>query len=191
MAISATRSLVKPKLVLAILIAVVTLAGCVVLQPKVAPPSPETDAQPLPFKGRLGDGDPTELPRSVAMSLSDNSPVSFMYREELTHADHHASMTASAFNPLTYAGYPLGEYTVTAFASLSIVEGEKVLGDYTAHAHLSESYSLYAAPTHKDLDEAARAAARRQIDQDLESDRNRLWKEFANSPSPAIGAAGK
>ena len=179
----------KRGFILAAFLAATAAFGCVVVQPTIAPPASEAHAEPLPFKGRLADGDPAQLPPSVAMSLSDTSPVSFLYREELTHEDHHSSMAWSALNPLTYAGYPTGEYAVTAFASLSIVEGEKVLGDYTAQVHLSESYNLYAEPTHKELDDAARAAARRQVDRYLYNDRDRLAQQFANPAQTATGAA--
>src|SRR6266849_6002512 len=51
------------------------------IEPKVV----EMPAHPLPFKGRLLEGDPNDVPPAVAMSLSSTSPVTFTYREELTH----------------------------------------------------------------------------------------------------------
>src|SRR5690349_21150489 len=51
------------------------------------PPLPETAPVPLPFKGRLLDGNPRALPPAVAASLSDSSNIVFNYREELSH-DH-------------------------------------------------------------------------------------------------------
>ena len=51
-------------------------------------------ARPLPFKGRLVDGDPDELPPAVAMSLSNASTVTFSYREELTHDEYHIPLIA-------------------------------------------------------------------------------------------------
>src|SRR6266851_9933267 len=55
------------------------MAGAPASQVSVVQP-----ARPLPFKGRLVDGDPGELPPAVAMSLSNTSTVTFSYREELT-----------------------------------------------------------------------------------------------------------
>src|SRR5258706_2746415 len=66
-----------------------------VIEPKVV----EAPAHPLPFKGRLVDGDPSDLPHAVAMSLSSNSPVTFTYREELTHDDYHVPLYISALDP--------------------------------------------------------------------------------------------
>src|SRR5579863_638329 len=122
------------------------------VEPKVV----DAPAHPLPFKGRLVDGDPQDLPPAVAMSLSSNSPVTFTYREELTHDDYHVPLIVSALDPANLVGAPLGEYGVTAFASLSINDGEQVLGDYTAKEHVSKSYNLYSQPTHKELEDAAR-----------------------------------
>ena len=148
-----------------------------IIEPKVA----EAPARPLPFKGRLVEGDPQDLPPAVAMSLSSTSPVTFTYREELTHDDYHVPLIVSALDPANLVGAPLGEYGVTAFASLSINDGEQVLGDYTAKEHVSKSYNLYSQPTHKELEDAARAAVRQKIDQKLYDDENRLAGLAANS----------
>ncbi len=142
-------------------------------------------AQPLPFKGRLADGDPGELPPSVALSLSNNSNVVFSYREELTHDEYHIPLWFSALDPVTFFGSPLGDYGVTAFASLSVAQGDRVLRDYTAKVHVSKSYNLYSEPTHKQLEEDARAAVRARIDQKLHRDADRLGQEIASSANGA------
>ena len=136
--------------------------GCAIQQPVAT--TPPAVAHPLPFKGKLIDGNPAELPPVVAMSLSNASRVTFSYREELTHDEHHTPMILSALNPLIYGGYPLGEYEVAAFATLSIFDGDRLIGDYTAQAHITKPYSLYSQPTHRELDAAARAAVRDEID---------------------------
>src|SRR5690348_2978055 len=142
-------------------------------------------ARPLPFKGRLVDGDPDELPPAVAMSLSNTSTVTFSYREELTHDEYHIPLIVSALDPVTYFGAPLGDYGVTAFASLSITNGDRVLGDYTAKAYISKSYTLYSEPTHAELERAARAAVRERIDQKLYRDANRLAAAAGSATPPA------
>ena len=101
------------------------------------------------------------------MSLSDTSPVTFTYREELTHDDYHVPLAISALDPANLVGAPLGDIGVTAFASLSISAGDTVIGDYTAKEHASKSYNMYAHPTHKEVDDAARVAVRQRIDQKL------------------------
>lgn len=149
--------------------------------------APSAPATPLPFKGRLAQGDPSELPPDVAASLSDNSPVTFMYREELTHDERHPSMLATALAPSTYSGAALGEYGVSAFASLSILDGDRILGDYTAQARVAQPYSLFSAPTHKQLEQAARAAVRQKIDEKLEADAGRLARAIATPPAAHAG----
>ncbi len=152
--------------------------GCAPQQPYVPAPqiadtqprSPRVGTLGLPYKGRLVEGDPTELPPAIARSLSDDAPRSFSYREELTHDEYHIPMVISALDPVTYLGSPLGDYGVTAFASLTIFEGNKVIGDYTAKAHLSKSYNLYSEPKHSELDRAAREAVRNRIDRKLDED---------------------
>jgi hypothetical protein len=175
--------------ILALLLATAVAFGCSVQQPAAAPEAvAQTPARPLPFKGRLAQGDASEVPPAVAMSLSSTSSVTFSYREELTHDDYHVPLIVSAFDPVTYVGAPLGDLGVTAFASLSIVDGDRVLGDYTAKVHVSKSYSLYSEPTHKEVEEAARAAVREKIDQKLYRDADRLAQAVAGSgtlPSPA------
>jgi hypothetical protein len=148
-------------------------------------------ARPLPFKGRLVDGDPDELPPAVAMSLSNTSTVTFSYREELTHDEYHIPLIVSALDPVTYFGAPLGDYGVTVFASLSIVDGDRILGDYTAKAYVSKSYSLYSEPTHAELERAARAAVRERIDQKLYRDANRLAHAAAGPGRPTAVPIGK
>jgi hypothetical protein len=157
-------------LALAAFLASTGVSACTLQQPRVAPPFAEAPAQPLPFKGRLIDGDPAELPRTVAMSISQSSTVTFAYREELTHDEYHIPLWFSALDPVTYVGAPLGDYGVTAFASLSIVDGDRVLGDYTAKAHVEKSYNLYSEPTHQEVERAARVAVRESIDQKLYRD---------------------
>jgi len=158
-------------------------SGCAVVPQTV--PAPQTPVRPLPFKGRLVDGDPSELPPAVAMSLSSTSPVTFHYREELTHDEYHIPLILSAIDPVTYIGAPLGDYGVTAFVSLSIIDAGRVLGDYTAKVHVSQPYNLYSAPTHRELEQAALAAARDKIDQKLYSDADRLTQAIAADPKPA------
>jgi hypothetical protein len=148
-------------------------------------------ARPLPFKGRLVDGDPDELPPAVAMSLSNTSTVTFSYREELTHDEYHIPLIVSALDPVTYFGAPLGDYGVTAFASLSIVDGDRILGDYTAKAYVSKSYTLYSEPTHAELERAARAAVRERIDQKLYRDAKRLAQAAAGSAPPSAASISK
>jgi hypothetical protein len=133
-----------------------------------------TPARPLPFKGRLLDGNPAQLPPMVAMSLTDQSQITFSYREELTHEEHHTPMILSAIDPLTYAGYPMGEYGVIAVASLSIFYGGRLIGDYKAQSRVTKPYSMYAQPTHRELDDAVRVAVREKIDRELYADSARL-----------------
>src|SRR5271155_5651754 len=179
------------RLALILVVAATAVLGCGVQQPAPAPQVEQTPAHPLPFKGRLVDGDPGELPPSVAMSLSSKSAVTFSYREELTHGEYHIPLLISAVDPVTLFGAPLGDYGVTAFATLSIMDGDKVLGDYTAKAHVSKSYSLYSEPTHAELERAARAAVREKIDQKMYHDADRLAQAVAGAGQAANGAVGQ
>jgi hypothetical protein len=126
-------------------------------------------------------GSANELPPAVAMSLSPDSPISFSYREELTHNEYHIPLAVTALDPVTYLGAPLGDYGVTAFASLSIFDGDRVLGDYTAKAFVSKSYSLYTEPTHKELEQAARSSVRQKIEEKLCRDHDRLAQAAASA----------
>ncbi|MGA7870174.1 MAG: hypothetical protein WCA22_04670 [Candidatus Binatus sp.] len=156
----------------------------------IAPKVVDVPAHPLPFKGKLLSGDPAELPPAVAMSLSDTAPVTFTYREELTHDDYHVPLIVSALDPANLVGAPLGDIGTTAFASLSISAGDTILGDYTAKEHVSKSYNMYSQPTHKEVDDAARAAVRQRIDQKLYRDEARLAQAVASaakSPTVSVG----
>jgi len=176
-----------------LVLALLSGPGCA-LQPAVRPPpaaSAEMAAHPLPFKGRLAPGDPGELPPAVAMSLSAASPITFQYREELSHDEYHIPLYVSAFDPVTYFGSPLGDYGVTAFASLTIIGANgKVVADYTRRAYVSKSYNLYTEPTHRELEDAARMAVRSKIDQSLYNDSDRLARVLAITPgsSPEGGS---
>ena len=172
-------------------LAAAVASGCAVQQSSVVPAVAEAPAHPLPFKGRLANGDVSAVPPAVAMSLSNDSTVTFSYREELTHDDYHIPLIVTALDPVTYVGAPLGDLGVTAFASLSITDGDRVLGDYTAKVHVSKSYTLYKEPTHREVEEAARAAVREKIDQKLYRDEGRLAEAVAGSSQPAAPAADK
>jgi len=150
----------------------------------VAPAEPFVEHS-LPFKGRLVSGDANELPPAIAMSLSPDSPISFSYREELTHNEYHIPLAVTALDPVTYFGAPLGDYGVTAFASLSIFNGNQVLGDYTAKAFVSKSYTLYSEPAHKELEQAARSSVRKKIEEKLYRDQDRLAQAAASNNSTA------
>jgi hypothetical protein len=155
----------------------------------IAPKVVDVPAHALPFKGKLLSGDPDDLPPAVAMSLSDNSPLTFTYREELTHDDYHVPLAISALDPANLIGAPLGDIGVTAFASLSISDGDTILGDYTAKEHVSKSYNMYSQPTHKEVDDAARIAVRQRIEQKLYKDEARLANAVASagkSPTASI-----
>lgn len=157
----------------------------------IAPRVDNVPAHPLPFKGKLLSGDPAELPPAVAMSLSDNSPVTFTYREELTHDDYHIPYVVSTFDPGSWLGDPVGDIGATAFASLSISVGDTILADYTAKEHVSKSYSLYTQATHKEVDDAARAAVRQRIDQKIIKDEARLAQAVANAGKSPTASAGQ
>jgi hypothetical protein len=146
-----------------------------------AAPAP---AHPLPFRLSPMTGRADGLPPAIAMSLGQHSNLTFVYREELQHSEEHTPLYLSAFNPATYAGSPLGKFTVTADATLSIFDGARAVGDYHARATVSQSYSLYAEPTHRELEDAARAAVRDKIDRELYADADRLAR-IAGNPSPA------
>lgn len=159
-----------------------------VIAPKVA----DVPAHPLPFKGRLLSGDPNELPPAVAMSLSDSSPVTFTYREELTHDDYHLPLLFSAVDPGSWVGNPVGDIGVTAFASLSISAGDTIIGDYTAKEHVSKSYSFYTQASHKEIDDAARVAVRQRLDQKIYEDEARLAQAAASArKSPTASVVDK
>jgi hypothetical protein len=154
-------------------------------------PAASADPAPsyrLPFSGRLVEGDSDELPASLAGALADNSPVTFAYREQLTHDEYHIPLIVSALDPVTYVGAPLGDFGVTAFATLTIRDGDALLGDYTAKAFVSRPYTLYSGPTHRELEDAARAAVRAKIDDTLARDADHLVQEVKQSsgtaPSP-------
>jgi hypothetical protein len=147
----------------------------------IAPKVVDVPAHPLPFKGKLLSGDPNELPPAVAMSLSDSSPVTFTYREELTHDDYHIPLLLSAVDPGSWVGNPTGDIGVTAFASLSITAGDTIIGDYTAKEHVSKSYSLYTQASHKEVDDAARVAVRQRLDQKIYADEARLAQAAASA----------
>ena len=152
------------------------VAGCAT-QPHLVAPIADAHpiaARPLPYKGRLVEGDPTELPPAIARSLSNDAPLKFSYREELTHDEYHVPMILTAWDPATYIGAPLGDYGVTAFATLTIFAGNKVVGEYTAKAYVAKSYNLYSEPKHSELERAARDAVRERIDQKLYDDADRV-----------------
>jgi len=145
-------------------------------------------ASRLPFKGKLTDGDVGELPPAVAAALAPDAVVSFSYREQLTHDEYHIPLLLSALDPVTYAGAPLGDYGVTAFAFLTITRGDTVLGSYTAKAYVSKSYSIYSEPSHSEVETAARVAVRDKIDARLYRDASRV-AELIDAPPPAATGA--
>lgn len=124
-----------------------------------------------------------ELPPAIAMSLGHNSHLTFVYSEQLRHGEEHTPLYLSALNPATYFGVPLGKYTVTADARLSIFDGSRAIGDYHAQATVTESYNLYAEPTHLELETAARTEVRNKIDRELYADAGRLARTAASPPS--------
>jgi hypothetical protein len=176
------------------LIAMLAVAGtgCGIQQPihDSTAVQPEI-VRPLPFHVRLLEGNPDELPPAMAMALSNDAAVTFSYREELTHDEYHIPLYVSAFDPVTYFGAPLGDFGVTASASLSIFKGDTPLGDYTAKAHVSKSYSLYAEPTHRELEQAARTEVRSRIDEKLYRDMDRLRQAAASAQASAPAEPGR
>jgi len=194
------------KLVPLALMLAVALAGCTAQQapmtvtPQVGDPQPQsvdasalnaeahasTPARALPYKGRLVAGDPSELPPAVAASLSKDGPLTFSYREELTHDEYHIPYIFSSFDPVTYLGAPLGDYAVTATATLTISQGDRTIADYTAKARVSKSYNIYSEPKHSEVERAARDEVRRRIDQKLYDDAAHIGSGNPAAPSPSL-----
>ncbi len=187
---------------LAILV-VFALAGCSAQKVDPVASRPNTSADPaenqvitaqalpvapLPFPVQLAQGDPTELPPVIAASLSNKSPITFTYREELTHDDYHIPLLLTAIDPLTYLGSRQGDFGVTAFAALTIFAGDRVIGDYTAKDRVSRSYTMYSHPTHASLERDARIAVRQDIDAQLQKDASKLAQE-ARSPESSQARA--
>jgi hypothetical protein len=146
---------------------------------------PIAPVRALPYKGRLVEGDPTELPPAIAAALAKDAPLKFTYREELTHDEYHIPPIVTAFDPVTYLGAPLGDYSVTASATLTISEGNRTIADYTAKARVSKSYNVYSEPKHSELERAARDAVRKRIEQKLYADADRI-AHSAGTPSPSL-----
>jgi hypothetical protein len=180
--------------ILGLLLGAALVAGCTLRQTTTAAASGSDSSQPssapvaaaanvtpavpqLPFKGRLVQGDRDELPPALAAALAENSPVTFAYREQLSHDEYHIPLIVSALDPVTWFGAPLGDFGVTAFATLTVSDGDAVLADYTAKAFVSRPYTLYSSPTHRELETAARAAVRAKIDEKLGRDADRLAQE--------------
>ncbi|HYB91372.1 MAG TPA: hypothetical protein VEC38_10030 [Candidatus Binataceae bacterium] len=168
-----------------IALAALAAIGCSVQQPAMAPEAAPAPVRALAFRGRLVAGDRDALPPAVALSLADKSRVTFSYREELSHDEHHVPLWYSALDPVTYAGVPLGDFGVSAFAMLSVFVGEQAIGDYTAQAYVSKSYSLYSEPTHSELEQSARAKVRDEIDRKLYRDEERLTRAISASDAAA------
>jgi hypothetical protein len=158
------------------------LVGCVTM--RSAPPTPEV-ALELPFKGRLLGVPSAQAPPAIAASISCSSSIIFSYREELSHEHHTVPMVLSALNPLTYLGAPTGTTGVTAFADLSISDGDRVIGDYTAAVHATADYSIFSGESYLELDREARAQVRREIDDKVIADLDRLTRQIAaRGPQP-------
>jgi hypothetical protein len=176
-----------------LLLGLILASGCALSTPVPAVRvAAMADASPrvLPFKGRLASGNPAELPPAVAASLDPGAPITFQYREELSHDEYHIPLWVSAFDPVTYFGSPMGDFGVTAFASLAIMNANgAVVADYTRRAYVSKSYNLYAEPTHRELEQAARDAVRTKIDQSLYSDSGRLARILSADPPRSTAAS--
>jgi hypothetical protein len=165
---------------IAILMFALAIPGCATQPPPVSPSS-SVPTRPLPFKGRLREGNPQDLPPAVAISLDPNSPISFSYREELTHEDQHRSMMVAGFDPRSYFGHPIGEYAVTASAMLAIYDGDRLIAVFAAQARAQQSYTMYSQPTHREVEDQARAEVRDQIDLKLYRDYARLARSLTGS----------
>ena len=105
------------------------------------------------------------------MSLTKESTVGYLPRTALKSIIPRRFVS---IDPLTYAGRPTGEYKVRAVASLSILDHDRVLGEYTAQTNVTKSYGLFSQPTHREIDDEAKAAVRAEIDRKLSSDAWRL-----------------
>lgn len=172
------------RLVPALAALAICLAGCAGVRFDPPPPAALVEPLPLPFKGRLEGAAPSEVPAAVAAALSDSSPITFHYREELSHDRYTVALWLSALDPLTYFGYPLGNYQAIAFASLSITEDGRVLGDYTARVRVTGDYTIYSGPTYRELDRRARQAVRQMIDEALSGDGARLARGLQAPSEP-------
>ena len=163
--------------------------GCSVQQPAVAPAVAEAPAHPLPFKGRLAEGDADALPPAVAMSLSSASAVTFSYREELTHDDYHIPLIVTALG----SGYLRRRAARRSWRDRVCVAfdnrrrpGARRL--YRQSARLEVIPTLHGTDSQESVELAARAAVREKIDQKLYRDADRLAAAVAVSGQAAAPA---
>ncbi len=141
-------------------------------------------ARPLGFKGRLAGGARGELPPLVASALDPVADVVFTYDERITQRHDELPfvimMLTGTFHLL---GVPSGRDEVSARAELTVTRRDREIGRYRAEAKASQTYGLYYGADVLALEDQARTAVRRAIDEALSGDAARLTSRV-DSPQP-------
>lgn len=141
-------------------------------------------AQPLGFKGRVADGARGPFPAMVTSALDPAADVVFGYDERITQSHDELPFVVMMITGTVHLlGVPTGRDQVSARADLTLTRGDRELGRYRAEAKASQTYGLYYGADVLALEDQARAAVRRAIDEALSDDAVRLMARIA-SPKP-------
>jgi hypothetical protein len=139
---------------------------------------------PLPFKARVVDSIPGQLPDGVRSVLDESAPLAVRYREEVAHGHWEVPFGVVFAVPIVFLFAPMGGYQVTAHAVLEANDSVAEVGRYEATAEVSRSYGIFYGSTFHELEQEARASARRVVDREVCNDAERL-AQSANRPNPS------
>lgn len=139
------------------------------------------EIRPLPVAGRLlGDAN-RGLPSTLAGALDPGSPVSFSYDERISQAHEELPFVVMLFTSTIHLlGVPTGRDEVKAEALLTIQRDDREVARYRAEAAASQTYGLYYGASMVALEDEARTAVRRVIDEAVSDDAARLRMELGD-----------
>ena len=149
------------------------------------PPLQHVGIPALGFKGRLAGDHRMAVPASVAAALDPGADVVFTYDERITQSHDELPVVLMLFtSTLHLLGVPTGRDEVQAHADLTVSRHERELGRYRADAAASQIYGLYYGADTLELENQARAAVRRAVDEALYADTARLRAGIASAERP-------
>jgi len=125
------------------------------------------------------EGNKEFLPRVLIDEPVTKPKIDLKYSYDVLYGKQDVPEVLALYNPLTIAGFPTGENTVTVIGRLDILRGGEVIRSYGSTCILEKTRNLFSEGTFTEMRKKGLIAVRDNIENQICSDKNNLEKLLA------------
>lgn len=124
------------------MLAICCLCGCATRM-VTSPAYEDVGKVELRIPAKLGTDCNREYVPRIVDEQSEDTPLVFKYRYEVTYGRDNTSQLLPLFNPLTILGFPIGEDTMIVLGTLEIFDSGVPIKKYTAVSAFEKTRNLF------------------------------------------------